>query len=415
MAVIKGSSQSGTKIADLLADIETALTTAGWSDLGEYTDGTYTFHGWKSSTVNSGHLDWVVVFRRQNDGAGILSMYSGEDWRSTDGKIQKPTVGQGSRGREITEWKFQDISETTHTTGRVWLERDGGDNTVGPPYGSYLSAATPPTEAWWWELPPGDSYGAEYKPVFRADLIVEDLTLTQWIVAVNGDSVFVSTYRWNDIATDYITAWCNDVFLPWAADPLICSASRVSSGIAGHRAYMHPEYIANHISPDYGTDVGTSTTLSTTDVTEPATRALSVESIFWYTNWEIVSQSYLHNIGAIGNPTISRRYGNSLSGGGPMLRPLGVAAVAHGSIVINSEGTPFVPYGSYSSSRYFAESIVFVSSIPNIWAALNDADGRVKMGDEIQDYDGAQYVFTGIQTGNTLDASNSDHGLWVRK
>lgn len=408
MALIKGGSQSSTQAADLLADIETALTTAGWSDLGEYTDGTYNYHGWRSSAVNSGHLDWVVVLRVQTSGAGDLSMFSGENWRSSDGKIQKPTVGRGHNTSPGVSITFESISETQHTVSRVWLERDGGDNTIGPPYGSYLSAATPLTEAWWWNLYPGDSIGNEYKPVFRGDIDVQDSTFVQWVISAHGDSLFVSTYRWNALSHDWTMAWCNEVFLPWPADPLIAAASKGSAQIAGHRAYLHPEYVTNHISPDYGTDIGTTTSFGSEP--EVATRALSVFSMFEYEKHQLSSLSNPSEVGSIGSSNLGNRYGTAISGGGPLLAPLGIAIDQSACIVIH-EGQPHLPYvPGYGGSRHFVKNAIYASSIPNIYEALQE-NSRVNIGDEIEAYDTSRYVSTGIPGSTTI----SNQSLWVPK
>lgn len=369
MAFRKGNSDGAAKVLDLLTDLESALTEEGWSDIGQWNEGGFAYHGWRSSAVNSGVIEWVMVFRVPSSGDGDLNIYAGENWRDSDGKIQKPVGGYGNDNQLRTS-ASQNLT-SPYVFRRWWLPRDGGDMSVAAPIGDYALG-----NPWWWPINAGAAGG-----LGTCKVRVADDVFTQWMIGVKGDSVHISTYRWNGNTRDMVSGWCVESFVPWVPSGAHVGLSQIwnltSQAAAINRPTMHPEW-QRYIDQGYSDDLDTN----------PFNRYLGgydwsyVNPGVHNDNW-----SYGGNNNGVGDPDIFQRI--SVAGGGILAQPVPLSNFMY-SVFATDPDT-----GASQGQNTVFNGYLFFAYMPGLRGLATRTD-VVNIGDEVEGHDGQRYVFTGI-------------------
>ena len=387
MAFRKGSSDGSAKVLDLLDDVESALAEAGWTDLGVWEGGGYGYHGWRSDESNSGVIDFVVVLRVPLSGDGQLNLFAGENWRDSDGHLQRPVFHYGSE--EAMNTSNTDNGTSPFHNRRLWLPRDGGDFTMAAPIGSY-DLGNP----WWWPLDEGAA-GA----VTTCQVRVADDVFTQWMVLAKGDHLVVSTYRWNGGTRDLISAFAVDSFAPWVPTGahVGMAAWWNDAGFAGavNRPAVHPEY-EQFVSQDYSHDLDT----------DNYSRYVAFQQ---WTRLHVASD--LTATGSHGEVGAEAWYERVVIGaGGVFAQPIPLSNSMRGAFLENPEtGERQAFIGTGVGNPYNRPMTnVFIAFLPGL-RLLNTRDSVVNMGDEVEGHGGQRFVYAGLTS--TLNSGQ----LWMVK
>lgn len=404
MSYVRDNTDSGTKVADLYADLSPLLTANGWTQVGATLtiNSTY-WHIWKNPAANSGlSKDFHVAIGYATNGTGFLRFRMFEDWTGSGNEIQRWVPRRVNSGELTSQGGgyYQDAygkaltgySSTAYpipwTPGTGAFARAGGDYSVGA-YDSNGSLSGTQEEAVLNSAPHAvhllSAYVAEYQ------LQCNDTTAIEYILTVNAKRIFVGVKRVYDNAIRAVHAGAYEAL--HANDPMPICINYFHSKTNITVGYDDDQTLYNHsYTRWWGFDGAAPSSSGTWDV-KAGGYFEAYGGIYPHTavygilqpDWAAVSSTTMDygDYDALGyGVVLSRAALRSNYEGNGVLSSLSNRALLHDVLIgskVNTAGTPAIKFGDEITIN--GQTWLFVGAADASLSKLDDASTSPSSGD----------------------------------